>query len=304
MLVPCALVRNNVMRAANCVTAPRSYPSTCKLVFDAFSCRDISSTISVLRADTRIDCNSPAYTPIWYEAAVMVVVFIVGVPLYWLHSLHKHRADIQAVGEDGEASVAAQQFSFLVGAYKPEYYMWEVAEMWRKVILTGLVSLVDPGSMVQIMVAASLSLGFAMTHSRCYPFKTMQANFLKLTADTALVLDFLITAVMRNAETRIKFLHTDDLNQEDVLGPSVLSSLMVIISVGMPAVIMIYNHGKCRQTLPEDEEQDTATRMEMQDMSAERHKPPPRLLQTADMNTVPAWVRTHTSKTTPISIED
>ena len=133
--------------------------------------------------------------------------------------------------------------------------------------------------MVQIMVAASLSLGFAMTHARCYPFKTMQANFLKLTADTALVLNLLITAVMRTAEMKTKLLHTDDLNQEDVLGPIVLSSLMVIISVGMPAVVMIYNHSKCRQTLPEDEEQGTATRIEMQDMSAERHQPPVRLLE-------------------------
>ena len=159
------------------------YPSTCVLVFEAFSCRDISSTTSVLRADTRIDCNGATYTLIFYEAVFMSTVFVVGVPMFWLWSLRKYRDDIQAVGPDGEASVAAQQFSFLIGAYKPEFYLWEVAEMWRKVALTGLVSVVATGSMVQIMVAASASLGFQAMHARCYPFKTRKANFLKLVAD-------------------------------------------------------------------------------------------------------------------------
>ena len=27
----------------------------------------------------------------------------------------------------------AQQFGFLVGAYKPEFMLWEISEMWRKV---------------------------------------------------------------------------------------------------------------------------------------------------------------------------
>jgi len=93
------------------------YPGTCKLVFDAFSCRDISDTVSVLRADTRIDCNSSTYSVIFYEAVFMAVVFVLGVPGFWLWSLRKHRADIQQTGDDGEVSVAAQQFSFLVGAF-------------------------------------------------------------------------------------------------------------------------------------------------------------------------------------------
>ena len=71
----------------------------------------------MLRADTRIDCNSSTYSMIFYEAVFMAVVFVLGVPGFWLCSLRNHRADIQQTGDDGEVSVAAQQFSFLVGAF-------------------------------------------------------------------------------------------------------------------------------------------------------------------------------------------
>ena len=71
----------------------------------------------MLRADTRIDCNSSTYSMIFYEAVFMAVVFVLGVPGFWLWSLRNHRADIQQTGDDGEVSVAAQQFSFLVGAF-------------------------------------------------------------------------------------------------------------------------------------------------------------------------------------------
>ena len=39
--------------------------------------------------------------------------------------------------------------------------------MARKVVLTGFVSVVSPGSMLQIVVASSASLGFQAMHARC-----------------------------------------------------------------------------------------------------------------------------------------
>ena len=133
----------------------------------------------MLRVDTRIDCNSSTYSIIFCEAVFMAVVFVLGVPVFWLWSLRKHRADIQQTGDDGEVSVAAQQFSFLVGAYQPEYYLWEVAELARKVVLTGFVSVVSPGSMLQIVVASSASLCFLAMHSRCCT-STPHATLLRL----------------------------------------------------------------------------------------------------------------------------
>ena len=61
-------------------------------------------------------------------------------------------------------------------------------------MLTGLVSLVDPGSMTQIIVAALVSLGFFTMHTRCYPFTDDSKNVLKLGTELALMIVFLATA--------------------------------------------------------------------------------------------------------------
>ena len=37
--------------------------------------------------------------------------------------------------------------------------------------LTGLISVVEPGSMEQIIIASTISLAFLVMHARCWPFK-------------------------------------------------------------------------------------------------------------------------------------
>ena len=113
--------------------------------------------------------------------------------------------------------------------------------MARKVVLTGFVSVVSPGSMLQIVVASSASLCFQAMHARCYPFKAKKANFLKLVTEVVLIFDFSIIVILRTLDTRSTLMHKDDLTKEDELLPTVLSSIMVLISAVIPLAIMLYN---------------------------------------------------------------
>ena len=99
----------------------------------AFSCRDLGENIAVLRIDPRINCHSTSYSVLLLAAVVMAVLFVFGLPFFWLVTLVRHREDCLKTGEDGQPSLAAQQYAFLIGSYRPKYYLWEVAEMWRKV---------------------------------------------------------------------------------------------------------------------------------------------------------------------------
>ena len=56
----------------------------------------------------------------------------------------------------------------------------QVAEMWRKVLLTGVMSVISPGSMLQIMIASLTSLMFLVAHSRAWPFADDSRNRMKL----------------------------------------------------------------------------------------------------------------------------
>ena len=58
----------------------------------------------------------------------------------------------------------------------------QVAEMWRKVLLTGVMSVISPGSMLQVMIASLSSLVFLVAHARAWPFADDSQNRMKLGA--------------------------------------------------------------------------------------------------------------------------
>ena len=54
--------------------------------------------------------------------------------------------------------------------------------MWRKVLLTGVMSVIAPGSMLQVMIASLSSLVFLVAHTRAWPFASDSQNRMKLGA--------------------------------------------------------------------------------------------------------------------------
>ena len=111
--------------------------------------------------------------------------------------------------------------------------------MWRKVALTGLVSVVAPGSLVQIMVASTISLCFFGMHARCWPFKDEASNRLKLGCEFALVVSFSCAALLRSVATKQALIDAGHLQpeamtaQEQVM-PTVLSIIVVVVCICLP----------------------------------------------------------------------
>ena len=200
--------------------------------------------------DMRVDCNDGNYVLLQIAAGVLLLVFVLGLPLGWLIILCCKKKKIQCcrkksipegpelqdqldhLDQDQLDQYQLSQFSFLIGSYKPEYYLWEVSEMWRKVALTGLISVVAPGSMVQIIAASVISLGFLVMHARCYPYKDDDKNLLKLGTEVAIMLVFLCTALLRVEATKQALVKSGvlteaDLTADDRAMPNVLSIIMV-----------------------------------------------------------------------------
>ena len=59
--------------------------------------------------------------------------------------------------------------------------------------------------------------------------------------EVALIFDFSICVILRTLDTRRTLMHKDDLTKEDELLPTVLSSIMVLISAVIPLAILLYN---------------------------------------------------------------
>ena len=131
------------------------------------------ASLAARNATRRIDCLGTQFLALRLGSVFMIVVFVIGVPFFWLVSLLRVRESLHRTGPEGEPTMAAQNFDFLIGGYKPKYYLvsaraaasaprrarmcvracalgsnflcaprvlcfasqWEVAEMWRKVRL-------------------------------------------------------------------------------------------------------------------------------------------------------------------------
>ena len=122
------------------------------------------------------------------------------------------------------------------------------------------------GSMLQIIVASAISLGFLAMHARCWPFVDHGKNLLKLGSEVVLMLVFLAAAVMRSAlrthdMVDAKLLREEDLTEEERDMPELLSVFMVLVSVLIPCTIFLYSKFKKPDEKQEGESDDDTNPM-------------------------------------------
>ena len=87
------------------------------------------------------------------------------------------------------------QYGTLVSAYKPSLFWWEPIDLLRKLVLVGLLAVVDKGSAAQCWAGIILSFGFFALHVKTLPFRYWEDNLLKgmVEAHVFVVLLFALT---------------------------------------------------------------------------------------------------------------
>ena len=128
-----------------------------------------------------------------FHIAVLLAVcfYPLGVPLFGTLMMMRNHKDIQQL-----ESITRSAYVVFAADYKPRYYYWEMAELMRKMILTGLVSVVAPGSLLQISVAVLFSAASLIQSAWHQPFMVHQSNKGKAIAETALL--FILVASILN----------------------------------------------------------------------------------------------------------
>jgi hypothetical protein len=78
-----------------------------------------------------------------------------------------------------EEKLAEDRIGFLFEAYKPQCYYWEVFELVRKFLLTGVMSMVSPGSAAQVVMGLLVSFAAVVLYSRFNPYLERSVNTTK-----------------------------------------------------------------------------------------------------------------------------
>jgi hypothetical protein len=81
--------------------------------------------------------------------------------------------------------------------YHEKYYYWEPLDMFRKLVLTGLITFLGKGTVSQLFVAIIVTFFFFCLHIACGPYRQGEDNVLKGCADLELFFVMLVTLVKK-----------------------------------------------------------------------------------------------------------
>ncbi|KAG5176025.1 hypothetical protein JKP88DRAFT_265595 [Tribonema minus] len=124
-------------------------------IFQTFACDDLQFIDkSYLRADYSVECYTAEHTAYRIFSIIMVVVYPIGIPALYMGTLWRcfgaHRVREQTSQLTSQLTKVS---SFLWQPYQRGAYYWEVVECLRRLMVTGLLVFIMPGTPGQSAVA-------------------------------------------------------------------------------------------------------------------------------------------------------
>jgi len=219
------------------------YPQVSTVAFQAFACYHLSdgesadgggATLSFLRADVSVACDSPAHASVAQQAWVGVAVYPIGVLSFNALLLFSARRAIMAHPPTRFARV----LSFLYKDFKPEFFWWLLVENFASFLLIGLFvhDAFSPGSMQQILTALLVeAVLLVWMGTMAMPYKEYSDMFMSASCNMCLFLYTLCCLLF-------KF---DQLVEQAQAGEilSAQSSRMFVLDMGTVAAVALASMG-------------------------------------------------------------
>jgi len=181
------------------------YPGFTNKIFEGFMCRNLGD-ISLMDVDYTMEC----YTTSWYITAsicgVLVALWPIGIPVLLFVAMYRARNKIKAGDED-----TLKFWDFALGDYNLDHWYWEVVELIRKMVMTGLIGLLGRGSIFQVFCATVISFLFFAASLHAKPFDSAGLNIVKIVSEFQLFIILLVCVVLQTdargllADTRTNY---------------------------------------------------------------------------------------------------
>jgi hypothetical protein len=123
-------------------------------------------------ADYNIECHTGLHLPFTVLGAFCMLLYPIGVPLWFGVFLFRNRKQIRAAPDFIEIAHYRPLFQF----YKPDCWLFEVYFMLEKVVLVGLMGFLDRRGLMQAAVNMTVVLLFLLLIVRRMPSKTEEYN--------------------------------------------------------------------------------------------------------------------------------
>ena len=147
------------------------YSSASSLVFQMFDCEHLEDSNYYLRADYQIQCDSSKHRALQMYAGIMIALYPLGIPVWYAFLLFRDRG-VLANEERRTNNPSVRSTSDLWKPYKSSRYFYEVVECGRRILLTGVVMMVDDGTAAKIAVTFMVALFFVFVSEALAPYES------------------------------------------------------------------------------------------------------------------------------------
>ena len=138
--------------------------------------------------DLSIDCNSLEY--LFHEIFLgwpTFVIYPVGVPVFFFALLQQARKSV----------AWTKRLSFMFTTYKEQFWWFECYDLLRKLMVTGVILFIMPGTIVQIAVGIMFHMIGVIVHMRTYAFVAETDNILQTIALVEILLTTFLGLLIR-----------------------------------------------------------------------------------------------------------
>jgi hypothetical protein len=150
------------------------YPGVSAEILRMFACEKIAKEM-YLTADLTLKCYTSEYTMYFLMALGAVLVYPIGIPLFYGVILFQRRHKFHL--EETQYT-----YGFLYDQYEYDKWYYEIVELLRKLALTGTVTFFFEGSISQISTALLISCIFLMIHIHLQAYYYNDDDTLQLAA--------------------------------------------------------------------------------------------------------------------------
>jgi len=170
------------------------YPIVNAKAFQAFPCFNFQSDGQWLEADVLVRCGSDEHERIRMWAWLAISVYPIGWTATIALLLFLARKSITNPKLQTGLSSA---LSFVYSEYKTSFFWWELLEMSRRFFLVGLLSIVNRGSITQLVVAVTFCSIYLALQLQLQPFKRLPDNYLALCGSLSLLMLYFGCVVLK-----------------------------------------------------------------------------------------------------------
>ena len=190
------------------------FPSVTRKALEAFDCVELLG-IRYLRADPAIRCDDDEYWLLIAIAAVGVLYGCMLAPLAVIWQTTRKHASPERV--------CRARVALLTYSYRDKYHYWEAVDLTRKLLLTSVVLLVGPDTILQLWFAAATGLAFLVLYIGLSPYRDETSGRIQLAALVQLEFTYVTAALFFDRKPK-------DLQGEALVVANCLVALLLLVT--------------------------------------------------------------------------